>query len=167
MYAEGDDLPTIDIVVTACREDPDTVINVVRSACETEWPRDKLRVILTDDGRDPRLELRVAELQERYPFTFYTSREKPEVPDYKAGNLNHAIQRVFDEKVVPSEFIAGLDADMIVRPQWLRCLVPHFLADERLALMCTPQVMVAHYNRLSPVLIVIVRFSTISRLATI
>lgn len=39
----------------------------------------------------------------------------------------------------PSEFIAGLDADMIPSPHWLRTMLPHLLCDPDVALACPPQ----------------------------
>lgn len=139
LYAMGDDLPAVDVMITSAGEDHDTILNVLRAACESDYPRDKLRVILLDDGRSLMLKSSVELLKRTYPHVQYTSRAKPEVPDYKAGNLNHGVKFTAGLAETPSPFLAGLDADMIVRPHWLRSMIPHFDKDPRLAMVCPPQ----------------------------
>lgn len=39
----------------------------------------------------------------------------------------------------PSEFVAGLDADMIPEPHWLRTIMPHLIDHPDVALACPPQ----------------------------
>jgi cellulose synthase/poly-beta-1,6-N-acetylglucosamine synthase-like glycosyltransferase len=122
------------------------IANSVRAACESDWPLDKLRVIVTDDGRDEALANQIALLQKIYPQLHYTSRPKPAIPDYKAGNLNHAITLSSTFPSGASNLIAGLDADMIVQPHWLRSMVPHLLADSKTAMVCAHQ----HFYNLPP-----------------
>lgn len=38
------------------------------------------------------------------------------------------------------QYVAGLDADMIPMPHWLRSLVPHIEDDADCAMVCPPQV---------------------------
>lgn len=38
------------------------------------------------------------------------------------------------------QYVAGLDADMIPMPHWLRTLVPHIEDDADCAMVCPPQV---------------------------
>jgi cellulose synthase/poly-beta-1,6-N-acetylglucosamine synthase-like glycosyltransferase len=136
LHLQGNDLPTIDVLITTCREENTIILNSVRAACESDWPQDKFRVIIADDGRDEVLASQITLLQQTYPQLHYTSRSKPSVPDYKAGNLNHAI--AFQPST--SDLIAGLDADMIVQPHWLRCMVPHILSSDKIAMVCSHQV---------------------------
>lgn len=82
LFLEGDDVPVVAVLITACGEDHDTILNVVRAACETDWPTDRFSVILCDDGRSIDLEDRMSQLKSRYPNAHYTSRKRPEVPDY-------------------------------------------------------------------------------------
>jgi cellulose synthase/poly-beta-1,6-N-acetylglucosamine synthase-like glycosyltransferase len=82
LHLEGDDVPVVSAMITACGEDHDTILNVVKAACETDWPRDRLHVILCDDGRDKELEEKMKHVQRIYPHAHYTSRPKPKVPDY-------------------------------------------------------------------------------------
>jgi cellulose synthase/poly-beta-1,6-N-acetylglucosamine synthase-like glycosyltransferase len=38
------------------------------------------------------------------------------------------------------EYIAALDADMIPEPAWLRAIIAHMVIDDKMALVCPPQV---------------------------
>ncbi|EUC34494.1 glycosyltransferase family 2 protein [Bipolaris zeicola 26-R-13] len=139
LFLEGEDVPVISVLITACGEEHDTILNVVRSACETNWPAGRLNVILCDDGRSKELQDKILHLQREYPFAHYTSRPPPEIPDYKAGNLNNGLQYSAKLNDPPSPFVAGLDVDMIVQPNWLRQLMPHLLADPKMSMACPPQ----------------------------
>ncbi|KAK5721015.1 hypothetical protein LTR15_006977 [Elasticomyces elasticus] len=163
---QGDDVPTVDVLVTCCGEDIDVILDTVRAACASNYPQDRFRVFACDDGRSEEVFRSIAALQATYPNVFYTSRPKPEVPDFKSGNLNNGIRysralpwtqahtllsaahgtsaeaardkvsssestsmsgEGLQEKVpvssttptarmlgdLPSEFVAGLDADMV------------------------------------------------------
>lgn len=138
---QGDDVPGVDVMITACGEDHDLIMNVVRAACETNWPNDRLHVILLDDGKSEELRKSMQRLQETYPWAHYTSRKAPEVPDYKAGNLNHGLEYSAGLSIDPFPFVAGLDVDMIVQPHWLRAMMPHLLKDPGLGMACPRQVL--------------------------
>jgi cellulose synthase/poly-beta-1,6-N-acetylglucosamine synthase-like glycosyltransferase len=58
---------------------------------------------------------------------------------FKAGNLQYGID-ITGRSKEPSEYIAGLDADMIPEIDWLRRMVPHLILDDRLGIACPPQV---------------------------
>lgn len=137
---QAKDVPGVDILITACGEDHDLTMNVVRAACETDWAKDRLHVILLDDGRSEALQDSMQRLQRTYPWAHYTRRKKPEIPDYKAGNLNHGLLYSAGLPDGPFPFVAGLDVDMIVQPHWLRALMPHLLDDPQLAMTCARQV---------------------------
>lgn len=140
MSLEGEDVPGVDVMITACGEEHDLIMNVVRAACETDWPNDRLHVILLDDGKSEELQKSMQRLQKTYPWAYYTSRTPPEVPDYKAGNLNHGLEYSAGLSIEPFPFVAGLDVDMIVQPHWLRAMMPHLLNDPRLGMACPRQV---------------------------
>jgi len=139
LHLKGNDLPAVDVMVTACGEDHSTILNVVRAACESDWPKDKLNVILLDDGRSKELAEKMQHVKSKYPWAHYTSRGRPETPDYKAGNLNNGMHFSATLSDPPAPFIAQLDVDMIVRPRWLRAMMPHLLNDPKLAMVCASQ----------------------------
>lgn len=57
----------------------------------------------------------------------------------RAGNLNHGLKLGATLSGTPAPYIAGLDVDMIVKPNWLRAMMPHLLADPKMAMTCPPQ----------------------------
>lgn len=138
----GPIVPTVDILVTCCGEDEDLILNTARAACSVDYPKDRFRVVVLDDGRSETLFRSVAALNGRYPNLYYRSREKfPGVPHhFKAGNLNFGIEETSKILGEPGEFFAALDADMIPQPEWLRAMLPHLILDEDCGLACPPQV---------------------------
>jgi cellulose synthase/poly-beta-1,6-N-acetylglucosamine synthase-like glycosyltransferase len=138
---EGDDVPCVDVLVTCCKEDVDLIIDTTRAACELDYPTDRFRVVVLDDGASIDLREAVMELQQRYSNVFYRCREKFKgVPHhFKAGNLNYGLDEVAKMEGGASTFMAALDADMIPEPHWLRACLPHLLIDTKVALACPPQ----------------------------
>ncbi|KAJ5034859.1 uncharacterized protein L3040_008127 [Drepanopeziza brunnea f. sp. 'multigermtubi'] len=135
----GEDGPTVDVFVTCCGEDDEIVLDTVRAACDQDYPRDRFRVIVLDDGKSAGLEAYINQLAGVYENVFYIARPKfPGVPHhFKAGNLNYGLEQV--DLMGPGEFMAALDADMIPERDWLRALLPHLLIDPKMALACPPQ----------------------------
>lgn len=79
---QRDVFPVVSVLITACGEDLGTILNVVKAACETDWPTGRLIVILCDDGRSEALKDRMADVQKQYPWAYYTRREPPDIQDY-------------------------------------------------------------------------------------
>ena len=138
--------PSVDVLITCCGEPIDVIVNTVDAASAQDYPLGRFNVFLLDDGQDDQLRHAVARLNVRLkiqkrPSVTYLSREKLlEVRSYfKAGNLRYGIE--VSKRRSSSEFIAGLDADMIPDRDWLRKMVPHLLLDDKLALACPPQVL--------------------------
>ena len=46
----GDDVPNVDVLITCCREDIDVIMDTTRAACALDYPRDRFRVFVCDDG---------------------------------------------------------------------------------------------------------------------
>jgi len=115
----GNDVPTVDIFVTCCGEDDDLVLDTVRAACAQDYPQDKFRVIVLDDGKSAGLERLTRDLADTYPNLYYKSRPKfPGVPHhFKAGNLNYGLDEVHTMPGGAGQFMAALDADMV-------CMLP-------------------------------------------
>lgn len=137
----GYEVPTVDVFVTCCGEDDDLVMDTVRGACDVDYPYDKFRVIVLDDGQSEGLEAAICRLAMSCPNVYYMAREKiPGKPHhFKAGNLNYGLEQT---RLLPGgagQFMAALDADMIPERDWLRGLLPHLLVDPKMALACPPQ----------------------------
>ena len=74
-------MPTVDVLVTCCGEDDDLILNTARAACNIDYPKDRFRVIVLDDGKSASLFRTLAALHEQFPNLFYRSRDKkPGVP---------------------------------------------------------------------------------------
>jgi cellulose synthase/poly-beta-1,6-N-acetylglucosamine synthase-like glycosyltransferase len=140
----GDDVPAVDVFITCCKEETELILDTTRAACEIDYPADRFRVVILDDGRDNDLQEEAEKLSQVYPNLHYLAREKlPGVPHhFKAGNLNYGFREVAKMDGGPAHFAAALDADMIPERHWLRAIMPHMLSDERMALACPPQVCV-------------------------
>ena len=142
----GDSAPSIDVLVTCCGEDPDIIVDTISAAAAQNYPHEKLRVLVLDDGRDPELCRRVRLLEEwarasGLAQVKYLSREearKGTKSFFKAGNLNYGISAGVGEK--PSDYFAALDCDMIPESDWLRNSVGHLILDEKIGMTVVPQV---------------------------
>lgn len=196
-WERPEDVPTVDVIITCCGEDLDVLLDTVRATCNIDYPAGRFRVFLSDDGRSAGLRAAVESLETIGPKLIYTSRDKPVVKDYKAGNLNHGLRfskslpnqswrattNYFEEmsaspfpskkssaatlvgsddemptpiaKPLPptvyeledtseffksSEYVVGIDADMIPERHILRALLPHMVNDSKMAMACPPQV---------------------------
>lgn len=137
----GNKVPTVDVLITCCGEDFDVIMDTVRAACDLDYPQDRYRVLLLDDGKSDALKNAVEEMRETFPNLYYKRRPKfPGVPHhFKAGNLNYGLDEVHTMPGGAGEFMAALDADMIPEQHWLRAVIPHLLVDEKMALACPPQ----------------------------
>jgi cellulose synthase/poly-beta-1,6-N-acetylglucosamine synthase-like glycosyltransferase len=148
----GQSAPTVDVFITCCKEDIDVVLDTTRAACAVDYPEDRFRVVILDDGKDRVLEKAIENLRFEYPNLYYHSRLKVEgVPHhFKAGNLSDGTNFVTKLDGGEGEYIAALDADMIPEPDWLRALIGHVVKDDRLALACLPQVCLYNPTILKP-----------------
>ena len=138
----GKNVPTVDVFITCCKEDVDVVLDTTRAACAIDWPQDRFRVVVLDDGKDAELEKSIKNLSQEHPNLYYHARIKIKgVPHhFKAGNLTGGTDFVTKLDGGEGEFIAALDADMIPEPDWLRAIIAHMVNDSEMALACPPQV---------------------------
>lgn len=141
----GSEAPTVDVFVPCCGEAVDVVVDTLAAAVAQDYPAQRFRVFLLDDGHDENLREAVEVLNKQSaerngPQVRYLSRElAPGVKSYfKAGNLQFGIEET--RRLGGSEYVASLDADMIPEPDWLRRMIPHLILEDQLALACPPQV---------------------------
>jgi cellulose synthase/poly-beta-1,6-N-acetylglucosamine synthase-like glycosyltransferase len=136
----GDKALAVDVMLTTCGEPVDMIMDTVRAACALDYPDDRYRIIVCDDGADPDLEIAVHLLAQEKSQLFYHARVKGKIHNYKAGNLQAGIEYACTLPDGPGQLIATLDSDMIPEAYWLNGLVPHILQDEKMALVAPPQV---------------------------
>jgi hypothetical protein len=139
----GNSVPSVDVIITCCGEDDGLVLDTAMAACNIDYPADRFRVLILDDGASAELRAMVEDpTKHSFDNMHYLSRPKyPGVPHhFKAGNLNYALA---ETKLMPggaANFFAALDADMIPEKDWLRALLPHLLQDPKCSMACPPQV---------------------------
>lgn len=128
------------MIITCCNEEIDVILDTVRAALQLDYPRNRYRVIIADDGSSAELSAAISGIATASYNLYYFARVKAGPDGYKAGNLNRTLK--FLEKLPqgPAVFVAGLDADMIPEIRWLRAMTPHLVQDSRLAVVCPPQV---------------------------
>ncbi|WP_330947028.1 UDP-forming cellulose synthase catalytic subunit [Thermomonas sp. LB-4] len=119
------DWPTIDVLIPTYNEDLSLVSNTVHAALGLDWPADKLRIHLLDDGR--REEFRA--FAQRVGIHYIARSDNRHA---KAGNLNHALT------LIDGELVAIFDSDHLPVRSFLQVTTGWFLRDPRLALVQTP-----------------------------
>ncbi len=126
--------PTVDVFIPTYNEPRSVVRPTVLAALALDWPRDRLRVHLLDDGRRPAFRAFAAAAGARYVT-------RPDNLHAKAGNLNHALG------VTDGELVAVFDCDHVATRSFLQLTAGWFLRDERLALVQTPH----HFYNADPI----------------
>ena len=134
--------PTVDVFIPTYNESEDLVRTTVTAAAQIDYPRDKMRIHILDDGgtsakrNDPassesawRRRYRLMKIAREAGATYIT-RENNRFA--KAGNLNHALRHT------SGELVLILDCDHVPATDILRHTVGHFLVDEELCLVQTP-----------------------------
>lgn len=117
--------PTVDVYIPTYNESLEVVRDTVLAAQCLEYPKDKIKVYLLDDGKRKEFAAFATEAN-----VGYITRQKND--HAKAGNLNHAMT------LTNGELIAIFDCDHITTKIFLQSTVGAFLQDEKLALMQTP-----------------------------
>lgn len=117
--------PTVDIYIPTYNESLDIVRNTVFAAMDVDYPADRVRVFILDDGR--RSEFRAFAKEARCG---YITRDNN--LHAKAGNLNAAMKKT------DGELIAIFDCDHVPTRAFLQLTVGWFQRDRRLALIQTP-----------------------------
>ncbi len=117
--------PSLDILIPTYNEPLSVVRQTVLAALTIDWPSDKLRVYVLDDGR--REEFRDYFEQSD---AHYITRDNND--HAKAGNLNAALL------VTHGEYVAIFDSDHIPTRSFLQLCMGWFLKDPKLAMLQTP-----------------------------
>lgn len=138
LFLHGSLVPTVDIFICACGEELSLLMDTVIAACNLDYPRNKYRVIILDDGNSAACKQTIENLRkDKYPNLRYSARGELVKTHSKAANMNHGLE--FITKEGPSELVAVLDCDMIPERDWLRKLVPHIVSDPTVGIANIPQ----------------------------
>ncbi|HLJ78515.1 MAG TPA: UDP-forming cellulose synthase catalytic subunit [Acidobacteriaceae bacterium] len=124
---EGDPAtwPTVDVLIPTYNEPLHVVKGTVLAAAALDYPAEKIRVLLLDDGR--REEFREFAAQAGVE---YMTRDNN--AHAKAGNINHALTQI------SGDFVAIFDCDHVPVRSFLKTTLGWFLRDRDLGLVQTP-----------------------------
>lgn len=117
--------PSVDVYVPTYNEPLHVVKTTVLAALAIDWPRDKLKVYILDDGRRDEFRRFAQDCGAQYLI-------RPDNLHAKAGNLNHAM------KITRGDFITIFDCDHIPTRSFLQTTVGWFLRDPKCAMLQTP-----------------------------
>lgn len=123
--SENSTWPTVDVFIPTYNEPLDIVKLTAFAAQAIDWPKDKLRVYVLDDGR--RDEFR--EFCESIGVGYII---RPDNSHAKAGNLNFALTQT------SGEYVAIFDADHVPTRSFLQVGMGWFLKDPKLSMLQTP-----------------------------
>lgn len=118
------ELPTVDVFIATYNEPIDVLERTILGARAIDWPAEKLRVYVLDDGRRDWLRDYAAQKGVRYLT-------RPDNAHAKAGNINAALART------DGDFVLVLDADFIPQPQILYRMAG-FFEDEKIGVVQAP-----------------------------
>jgi cellulose synthase (UDP-forming) len=117
--------PTVDVFVPSYNESLEVVRPTVLAALNLDWPADKLKVYILDDGRRAAFREFAAQCGAGYVIRSNNAHAK-------AGNLNHALT------ITRGEFVAIFDCDHIPVRTFLTTSMGWFLRDPKCAMLQTP-----------------------------
>lgn len=117
--------PTVDVFIPTYNEPLDVVKPTLYAALALDWPRDKLRVWLLDDGRRSAFRDFCASIGAGYMT-------RDDNAHAKAGNLNRALKKT------DGELVAIFDCDHVPVRSFLKKTVGWFLQDPTCAMLQTP-----------------------------
>lgn len=117
--------PSVDVFIPTYNEPLDIIRRTTLAAMAIDWPHDKLKVYVLDDGRRPAFR----EFCESVGVGYIV---RPDNLHAKAGNLNNAL------RCTDGEYIAMFDADHVPTRSFLQVCMGWFLKDAKLSLLQTP-----------------------------
>jgi cellulose synthase/poly-beta-1,6-N-acetylglucosamine synthase-like glycosyltransferase len=103
---------------------------LVRAVCSIDYPRDRVEIQVLDDSTDETTEVARRVVQNYAKRGYLISlihRDNRE--GFKAGALQEGL------KFAKGELIAIFDADFVPQPDFLKKLVPHFMADVKVGMV--------------------------------
>jgi exo-beta-1,3-glucanase (GH17 family)/cellulose synthase/poly-beta-1,6-N-acetylglucosamine synthase-like glycosyltransferase len=130
---DGSPLPWVSVHVACCNEPPAMVLSTLRSLCAIDWPHLEILIVdnnTSDDALWIPVRDQVLALDDPRVKFFHL----PRWPGFKAGALNFALAHT-DPR---ASWIAVVDADYVVAPDWLRQMA-EYLAQPDVAAVQAPQ----------------------------
>lgn len=137
----GETVPCVDIFIPCYGEDIDIIADTIKAAIHQDYPTNRYRVIVLDDGNSPSVRKLVANIVEETSSThlYYGARGKEVKIHSKAANICYGLELVKSLPGGAAPFFGILDVDMIVAHEWIRATLPFLEQDELVALAGSPQ----------------------------
>ena len=127
------ELPTVDVFIPTYNEPLDVLERTIVGALALDYPKDKLRVYVLDDGRRDWLRAYCEQHGAIHVI-------RDDNAHAKAGNMNNGL------RVSSGDFVAIFDADFVPYRHFLRRTLP-FFSDSTIGIVQTPQ----HFFNVDPV----------------
>ncbi|MGC4251852.1 MAG: UDP-forming cellulose synthase catalytic subunit [Sphingobium sp.] len=125
IVGEPEQWPSVDVYIPTYNESLEIVRNTVFAAMDMDYPADRFRVFILDDGRRPEFQSFARQVGCGYLT-------RPDNLHAKAGNLNAAMKKT------RGELIAIFDCDHVPTRAFLQLTVGWFQKDRKLAMLQTP-----------------------------
>lgn len=117
--------PSVDVMIPTLNEPLGVMRSTIIAALDMDWPRDRIKVMVLDDGKRDEIRAMCDELGALYV-------RRPDNKHAKAGNINHAL------KFSKAEFVAIFDCDHVPTRSFLQVSMGWFLKDKKLSMLQTP-----------------------------
>lgn len=141
LRAVGKDLPRIDVFCPCYGEGLDIITDTLKAVLAQDYPKDRYRIVVLDDGGSEAVKQLVQQLKKSHPQSqiFYAARGAAVKIHSKAANIAFGLEQVKTFPGGAAPYFAVLDIDMITGENWLRGTVPFLEEDEQVALAGAPQ----------------------------
>ncbi|KVW61216.1 UDP-forming cellulose synthase catalytic subunit [Burkholderia ubonensis] len=125
MPASRDDWPTVDVLIPTYNEPLSVVKPTIYAALSLDYPAEKLKIYVLDDGRRAEFKSFCQEVGVHWTTRAHNDHAK-------AGNINEAL------KIAHGEYFAVFDCDHIPTCSFLQICLGWFFHDPRLSMLQTP-----------------------------
>lgn len=119
--------PRFAVIVPAFNEQ-EGIVGTLQSLCDLDYPREKMEVVVVNDGSTDKTQEVVEEFIQQHPEGHITLINQENRG--KGAAMNRGLA------AINSEFFACLDADSLVGKNALQTMLPLFDEDEKLAAVC-------------------------------
>lgn len=117
--------PHVEIIVCCCKEPVEIIIKTVTKLLDIDYPIDKLKITISDDGNSTELYDSICKLKEEFIEYSINYKNRVLISGFsKAGNINDTIFSI--DNTDPESLILVLDCDMLCHSDILTKLVPYF-----------------------------------------
>ncbi len=116
---EEAEYPDVDIFIATYNEPEELLYRTINGCRHLDYPdKNKVHIWVCDDNRRPQMR----KLAQKMDVGYF---DRPDNKGAKAGNLNHALS------LTDSPYVVTLDADMIVKSDFLLKTIPYFVDAEK------------------------------------